>query len=71
MTLPSEQKPPRKPRKQTTDKEKLENLYKKVENSAFKGQGNVSQKIEEAEELGLDVANYTEGLDPRGNWKSS
>ena len=46
LSSATEQKPKRKPRKQTTDEEKLVNLYKNVENSAFTGQGNISQKIE-------------------------
>ena len=40
--LTSEQKPKRAPRKQTNDKDKLDNLYNKVEKSAFTGQGSFS-----------------------------
>lgn len=57
-----EQPSKRKPRQQTTDKEKLDNLYKKVENSAFTGQGNTSQKIEGAKELGLNMEIYESEL---------
>ena len=48
----SKQKPKRKSRKQTTDKEKLENLYKKVEKSIFTGQGNLLKYISDAKALG-------------------
>ena len=45
----------RNPRKHTTDKEKLENLYKKVENSAFTGKISTSYLKLKAEELGLKI----------------
>lgn len=61
--LTSEHKTKRKPRKQTTDKQKLDNLYKKVEKSAFSGQGTTSQKIDEAKELGIDVTHYEASLE--------
>ena len=51
LGLTSEQKTKRKPRKHTSDKEKLDKLYKKVEKSASTGQGSFSQKIEKAEKL--------------------
>ena len=58
LGLTSEQKPTRKSKWDTTDKEKLDNLYKKVENSAFTGKISVSYLKLKAEELGLDVAHY-------------
>jgi len=54
----SEQKPKQKPRKQTTDKEKLETLYKKVENSAFTGKISTSNLKLKAEALGLNVESH-------------
>lgn len=54
-----EQSSSRKTKWDTTDKEKLENLYKKVENSAFSGQKPTCQSlIDKAKELSLDMSNY-------------
>ncbi len=62
--LTSEQTPKRKTKHDTSDKEKLDNLYKKVQKSAFNGQKPTSQSsIEKAEKLGLDVTHYTEQLE--------
>ncbi len=58
LGLTSTQKSKRKPRKKTTDKEKLENLYKKVETSAFTGKISTSNLKLKAEELGLNVESY-------------
>jgi len=59
LSSSTEQKSKRKSKHDTTDKEKLETLYKKVEKSAFTGQKPTSQSlIEEAEELGLNVESY-------------
>ena len=63
VTLPSEQKPKPTPRKQTDDKEKLDNLYKYVDNSAFTGKMCLSNLKLKAEKLGLDVTHYTEQLE--------
>jgi len=54
----SEQKPKRKPRKQTSVEEKLKNLYNKVEKSVFTGQGSFSQYIDKAKSLDLNVESY-------------
>jgi len=53
VTLPSEQKPPRKPRKQTNVKERLDNLYKKVQKSAINGQKPTYQSLIEKKRKGM------------------
>jgi len=53
-----EQKSKRKPREQTSEEEKLKTLYDKLEKSVFTGQGKISQYIEKAKNLGLNVENY-------------
>ena len=64
LSSTSEQKSKRKTKWDTTDKEKRENLYKKVEKSAFTGQKPTSQSlIDEAKEFGLDVKQYEETID--------
>ncbi len=60
LSASTEQPPKRKPRKPTTDEEKLEKLYKKVEKSVITGQGSISQYIENARKLGLPVTNPEE-----------
>ena len=59
----SEQKDKRTPQKQTSDKEKLDKLYKKIQKSVSTGQGNLFEYIQKAEALGLDVTHYTEELE--------
>ncbi len=58
LSSQSKQKPKRKPRKQTSEEEKLRNLYKKVENSAFTGKMSTSNLKLKAEELGLNVESH-------------
>lgn len=60
----SKQKPKKKTKHDTSDKEKLDNLYKKVQKSAFTGQKPTSQSsIEKAENLGLNVTEHKEKLE--------
>ncbi len=58
------QKPKRKSKWSTDNKEKLDKLYKKVKKSAFTGQKPTYQSlIDKAKELGLDVTNRVEELE--------
>ncbi len=64
LSASNEQTPKRKSKHETSDKEKLDNLYKKIEKSAFNGQKPTSQStIEKATTLGLDVTQYKEKLE--------
>lgn len=59
-----EQKPKKKTKHDTSDKEKLDSLYKKIKKSAFTGQKPTSQSsIEKAENLGLNVTEHKEKLE--------
>ena len=73
MTLPSEQKPKRKPRKQTDDKEMLDNLYKYVDNSGFSGKMSLSNLKLKAENLGLDAlgASNEQKPDRKSKWDTT
>ena len=66
----SEQPFKQKPRKQTTDEEKLKKLYNKVEKSVLTGQSSLMKYISDAKSFGLDVKQYEETLGKIRRWRS-
>jgi len=58
LSASTDQKPKKKSKWHTTDEQKLQKLYNKVEKSIFTGQRSLSQAIVDTKSLGLNVESY-------------